>query len=46
VPLVVMAGTMGHSDEAMTRHYQRRAVALSADQAAAIEAAMFNEKVA
>ncbi len=41
VPLTVLARSMGHRDEKMTRRYQQRATALSAEQAEAIEHAMF-----
>lgn len=40
VPLTVLARTMGHGDEAMTRRYQQRATVLSVAQAEAIERAM------
>jgi integrase len=40
IPQTVLARTMGHSDEMMTRRYQQRAAVLSAEQAEAIEAAM------
>jgi len=34
---------MGHSDDAMTRRYQRRAASLSEEQATAIENVMFGK---
>ena len=40
IPQTVLMRTMGHSDEAMTRRYQQRSAALSAELAASIEAAM------
>ena len=45
VPLAVLSRTMGHQGEAMTRRYQQRAAVLSADQAEAIEQAMFAREV-
>ena len=41
VPPTVLARSMGHRDEKMTRRYQQRAATLSAGQAEAIEEAMF-----
>lgn len=40
VPLTVLSKTMGHGGESMTRRYQQRRAALSADQAESIERAM------
>lgn len=40
VPLTVMARTLGHADESMTRRYQAHQAVMSSDQAGAIEAAM------
>ena len=44
VPLTVLARSMGHRDEKMTRRYQQRAAALSGEQAEAIEQAMFAQQ--
>ena len=41
IPLTVLARTMGHLGEAMTRRYQQRTAVLSQGQAEAIEQAMF-----
>lgn len=41
IPQTVLMKTMGHSDEAMTRRYQKRAAAMSSGQAEAIQNAMF-----
>ena len=43
VPQTVLQHVMGHSDDAMTRRYQRRAASLSEEQAAAIENVMFGK---
>jgi integrase len=37
VPQTVVVATMGHSDEAMTRRYQRRRAVMTGEHAAAIE---------
>ncbi len=44
IPLTVLAKTMGHGDEAMTRRYQQRRATLSLEQALAIEQAMLPPK--